>query len=86
MFLDEIGEMPLSMQPKILRAIQDRQIRRVGGEDLRNLDVRIIAATNIDIEKMVEEKLFREDLYYRLNVVPIHIPPLRERPEDILLS
>ncbi len=83
-FLDEIGEMPLSMQPKILRAIQDRQIRRVGGEDLRNLDVRIIAATNIDIEKMVEEKLFREDLYYRLNVVPIHIPPLRERPEDIL--
>lgn len=83
-FLDEIGEMPLSMQPKILRAIQDRQIRRVGGEDLRNLDVRIIAATNIDIEKMVEEKLFWEDLYYRLNVVPIHIPPLRERPEDIL--
>lgn len=83
-FLDEIGEMPLAMQPKILRAIQDRQVRRVGGEELRNLDVRIIAATNIDIEKMVEEKLFREDLYYRLNVVPIQIPPLRERPEDIL--
>jgi PAS domain S-box-containing protein len=82
--LDEIGEMPLSMQPKILRAIQDREIVPVGSKDLRELDIRIIAATNMNLEKMVEEKLFREDLYYRLNVVPIHIPALRERPEDIL--
>lgn len=83
-FLDEIGEMPLTMQPKILRAIQDRQIVPVGGKILRELDVRIIAATNMNLKEMVSKKQFREDLYYRLNVIPIDIPPLRERKEDIL--
>lgn len=83
-FLDEIGEMPLSMQPKLMRAIQDREIVPVGGKEVRKLDVRFISATNVDLVKMVQEKTFREDLYYRLNVVPINIPPLREREADIL--
>ncbi len=83
-FLDEIGEMPLSMQPKLMRAIQDREIVPVGGKEVRKLDVRFISATNVDLVKMVQEKTFREDLYYRLNVVPINIPPLRERESDIL--
>lgn len=83
-FLDEIGEMPLSMQPKLMRAIQDREIVPVGGKEPRKLDVRFVSATNVDLVKMVEEKTFREDLYYRLNVVPIHIPALREREDDIL--
>jgi transcriptional regulator with PAS, ATPase and Fis domain len=83
-FLDEIGDMPLSLQPKILRAIQDREIVRVGGKEVITINVRFIAATNRDLPKMVEDKLFREDLFYRLNVVPIEIPPLRERKEDII--
>lgn len=83
-FLDEVGEMPLSMQPKIMRAIQDKEIVPVGGENVKNLDIRILAATNVDLYKMVEQKQFREDLYYRLNVVPVNIPPLRDRREDIL--
>jgi PAS domain S-box-containing protein len=83
LFLDEIAELSLNSQSKILSAIQDKQIYRVGGEDLIGIDVRIIAATNRDLGKMVEEKIFREDLYYRLNVVPIYIPPLRERKDDI---
>lgn len=83
LFLDEIAELSLNSQSKILSAIQDKQIYRIGGEDLIGIDVRIICATNRDIEKMVEEKTFREDLYYRLNVVPIYIPPLRQRKEDI---
>ena len=83
-FLDEIGDMPLHMQPKILRAIQDREIVRVGGKEVISIDVRFIAATNRDLKQMVADKLFREDLYYRLNVVPISIPPLRERKEDII--
>lgn len=83
-FLDEIGEMPLSMQPKLMRAIQDREIMPVGGKEVRKLDVRFISATNVDLVKKVKEKEFREDLYYRLNVVPINIPPLREREADIL--
>lgn len=83
LFLDEIADMPLSMQAKLLRAIQDREIRRVGGEDVISVDVRIISATNKDLEQMVNEELFREDLYYRLNVVELRIPPLRERREDI---
>jgi PAS domain S-box-containing protein len=83
LFLDEIGELPLSMQPKILRAVQDREIMRVGGKKAIKLDVRILAATNRNLEVMVKQKEFREDLYYRLNVVPIYLPPLRERPEDI---
>lgn len=83
-FLDEIGDMPLHMQPKILRAIQDREMIRVGGKEVISIDVRFIAATNRDLKQMVADKLFREDLYYRLNVVPISIPPLRERKEDII--
>lgn len=82
-FLDEIGEIPLNLQVKLLRAIQQREIIRVGGTKTIKLDVRLIAATNRDLEKMVEEGKFREDLYYRINVVPIFIPPLRERKEDI---
>ena len=84
-FLDEIGDMPLSLQPKILRVIQDKEIERIGGEKTIKVDVRIIAATNRDLKKLVEEGKFREDLYYRLNVIPIYIPALRERKEDIPL-
>lgn len=83
-FLDEIGEMPLSMQPKIMRAIQDREIVSVGGSKVKKLDVRFISATNVDLIQMVIDKTFREDLYYRLNVVPVNIPPLRDRQEDII--
>ena len=83
-FLDEIGEMPLSMQPKLMRAIQDKEIVAVGGKKVKQLDIRIIAATNVDLFQMVRDKLFREDLYYRLNVIPVAIPPLRERKEDIM--
>ena len=82
-FLDEIGEMPMSMQPKIMRAIQDLEIHPVGSEKTKKLDVRFIAATNIDLREAIEKKEFREDLYYRLNVIPIEVPPLRERTEDI---
>jgi PAS domain S-box-containing protein len=84
LFLDEIGEMPLELQVKLLHAIQEKEILRVGGIKSKKVDVQVIAATNKDLKKMVEEGLFREDLYYRLNVVPIHIPPLRERRSDIL--
>lgn len=83
LFLDEIGEIPLSCQAKLLRAIQEREFLRVGGSQLVRIDVRITAATNRDLRQMVEEKTFREDLYYRINVVPIQMPPLRERREDI---
>lgn len=82
--LDEIGDLPLSLQVKLLRAIQERVIYRVGSTSPIQLDVRIIAATNKNLEEMVIEGKFREDLYYRLNVIPIHVPPLRERREDIL--
>lgn len=83
LFLDEIGDMPLHIQPKLLRAIQERKIYRVGGVKVRNLDIRIISATNKNLEQLVKDKEFREDLYYRLNVIPIKIPPLRNRKEDI---
>ena len=83
LFLDEIGEMPVHLQVKLLRAIQDRAVQRLGSVRLINLDVRIIAATNRDIEKEVEAGRFRDDLFYRLNVVRIHLPPLRERLEDL---
>jgi len=83
-FLDEIGELPVALQVKILRAIQEQKIMRVGGLKAISLDVRFLAATNRDLKAMVENRTFREDLYYRLNVVPIHIPPLRERPRDII--
>jgi transcriptional regulator with PAS, ATPase and Fis domain len=82
-FLDEIGDMPLSMQSKLLRVLQEKEIERVGGQAPILIDVRIIAATNRNLEKMVEEGLFREDLYYRLNVIKIELPSLRERIEDI---
>lgn len=84
LFLDEIGDMQLSLQPKILRAVEEKTIRRVGGLEYIPVDVRIIAATNRDLRSMVSEALFREDLYYRLNIFTIYVPPLRERPEDIL--
>jgi two-component system, NtrC family, response regulator AtoC len=84
-FLDEIGEMPLSMQAKLLRTVQESIIERVGGERSIPIDIRVIAATNIDIKKAIQDKRFREDLFYRLNVIPIDIPPLRDRVEDIPL-
>lgn len=83
LFLDEIGELPLSMQVKLLRAIQEKEIRRIGGKESIKVDVRILAATNRDLKKAVKKKHFRADLFYRLNVVPITIPPLRVRKQDI---
>jgi transcriptional regulator with PAS, ATPase and Fis domain len=82
-FLDEIGEMPLHLQVKLLRVLQEKKLKRIGGLQEKPVDMRIIAATNQDLAKMVKEKTFREDLYYRLNVVPITIPPLRARKEDV---
>ena len=82
-FLDEIGEMDMNLQVKLLRVLEDRRFRRLGGVRNIDIDVRIIAATNRDLKSAIEGKAFREDLYYRLNVFPIHIPPLRERREDI---
>ncbi len=82
-FLDEIGDMPPDMQAKLLRVVQEKEIERVGGSTLRKVDVRIIAATNCNLEKMVEEKRFRRDLFYRLDVVSLALPPLRERKDDI---
>jgi PAS domain S-box-containing protein len=82
-FLDEIGDLPLSMQVKILRVIQEREIERIGGVKIQKIDVRIIAATNRNLKEMIKQKTFREDLYYRLNVININIPSLRERREDI---
>ncbi len=85
LLLDEIGEMALSLQPKLLRAIQERKVRPVGAETESTIDVRLVAATNRDLEEMVEDKRFREDLYYRINVIHIPLPPLRTRGGDVLL-
>jgi transcriptional regulator with GAF, ATPase, and Fis domain len=83
LFLDEIGDMPLELQPKLLRVLQEQQVERIGSNRPTRVDVRIVAATNLHLQNMVEEKTFRADLYYRLNVFPISLPPLRDRKEDI---
>ncbi len=83
LFLDEIGDMPLELQPKLLTFLQDRSIQRIGGKEERQIDVRVIAATHQDLKEMCEQRRFREDLYFRLNVLRIHVPTLSERPEDL---
>src|SRR5215207_4775671 len=83
LFLDEVGDLPMEVQIKLLRTLQEREIERVGGNETIKVDVRVVSATNRNLEKMIEEGEFREDLYYRLNVFPINLPPLRERLDDL---
>jgi transcriptional regulator with PAS, ATPase and Fis domain len=83
-FLDEIGDLPLEMQPKLLQVLEQKEVERIGGTSVTRVDFRVIAATNQNLEQMVADGTFRKDLFYRLNVVPLHIPPLRERREDIV--
>ncbi|MCU0574270.1 MAG: sigma-54 dependent transcriptional regulator [Syntrophobacteraceae bacterium] len=82
--LDELGEMDLPLQAKLLRVIEDKKVRRIGGTQTVEVDVRIIAATNVDLQEAIKARRFREDLYYRLHAIPIHLPPIRERPEDVV--
>ncbi len=84
LFLDEVGELPLGMQAKLLRFLQDGEVQRLGSPDVFRVDVRVISATNINLQRSVQEKLFRQDLYYRLAVFPLELPPLRQRNEDIV--
>lgn len=84
-FLDEIGDLPLDMQPKLLRVLEEKEFERVGGNSVIPVDFRLIAATNQNLEQMVDDRRFRRDLFYRLNVIPLRVPALRERREDIIL-
>ena len=86
LFFDEIAELPVSLQPKLLRALQERRHRRLGGTDIVDFDVRVVSATNRDLRELVSQRQFRLDLFYRLNVVPVHLPPLRARDGDVLPS
>jgi len=83
LFLDEVGDIPIEIQPKLLRALQEREFERLGSTHTRRANIRLVAATNRDLEQMIAAREFRSDLYYRLHVFPIRIPPLRERKEDI---